>query len=85
MAINWNEINEIKRVTPEHEPKERSNISASVQDQLNKFDKLACEGNPTEADFHQDHEKVMDIQKRNYLQKAFAQTLRWQSFCRTNH
>lgn len=84
MAINWNEIEEIERVTPKHTPKERSKISPSVQEQLNKFDKLD-KRYLTEADFHQDNAEATHFQKRNYLQKAFAQTLRWQSFCTTSH
>lgn len=83
MAINWNEIEEIERVTPKHEPKERRQIAPSVQEQLNKFDKLD-KRYITEADFHQDHEKVVDVSQRNYLQKALRTTLRWQSFCQTN-
>lgn len=83
--MNWDEIDAIERVTPKHNPiKERKEIATSVQEQLNKFDKIACEGVPTEADFHQDHEELMDIQKREYIQKAFAQTLRWHSFCQAN-
>lgn len=83
MAINWNEIEEIERVTPKHEPKERSKIAPSVQEQLNKFDKLD-KRYLTEAHFHQDNEKAVDIPQRNYLQKALRTTLRWQSFCQTN-
>ena len=83
MAINWNEIEEIERETPEHTPKERKTIATSVQEQLNKFDKLD-KRSLTEADFHQNHEEVMDIPERNYIQKALAQTLRWQSFCQAN-
>ena len=82
--MNWDEIDAIERVTPKHTPKERSSISSSVQEQLNKFDKLD-KRSLTEADFHQDNAETLDIQKRNYLQKAFAQTLRWQSFCTTSH
>lgn len=81
MAINWEEVNNIERES-EYEPStERRKIAPSVQDQLNKFDKIFDERNPTEEDFHQNNEKVVVRKELPYLQKALAQTLRWRSFC----
>jgi hypothetical protein len=85
MAIDWEKIDSIEKETDyeQYEYKERRTIQPSVQEQLSKFDKLACEGIPTEEDFHQDTQKVTYKEKYGYFQKALNQTLRWQSFCQT--
>lgn len=81
--IDWNKVDKMERKT-DHNIYERRLIAPSVQEQLNKFDKLACEGNPTEEDFHQNNEKTVVCQERNYIQKALRKTLRWHAFCQTS-
>lgn len=82
--MNWEEIDKIKREVPELPKYERRKHPPSVDKIIGDFDKLACEGNPTEADFHKGHEETKNIHKPMYLQKALRKTLRWQSFCAAN-
>jgi len=80
--MNWEEIDNIERVTPRHNWKRKEN-PPSVDKIIGDFDKLACDENPTEEDFHQNTQKTKVEGKLVYIQKALAQTLRWQSFCKT--
>jgi hypothetical protein len=84
--INWEEIDGIEKEVDyeKYVVNERRKIRTSVQNELDKFDKLACEDTVTEQDFPQDTQKTQKTGGYSYLQKALAQTLRWQSFCQTN-